>query len=158
MHPRTFVQVAFTHFLARLALIVVSLVLISGCVANKPSQVDPQARAAIGEAATANYPTRMGPAGTAAPAAAVDYPRQKELEIYNLGDSDIVDARIWVNGAYVRRVGTIPPRGSVMVLHANLLKAGQASEDFTMVRQPVTKVEIETPQGLYPVSGPAIKQ
>lgn len=161
------------QFVARFGFIS-SLIIAAGCAAQRPSQVDPQARAAIGEAATARYPgngasqttatpaaaaaTPAATAASTATAAAVDYPKSKELEILNLTDSAITDARVWVNGAYVRRVGTIPPRGSVLIRYGNLLRAGQAAEDFTMVRQSVAKVELETAQGLLPVAGPAVKR
>ena len=82
----------------------------------------------------------------------------KELEIINFSPNAIPSATVWVNGAYVRRIGTISPYGSARINYANLLVAGQPSVDFSATQQPVTKVELETPDGFYPVLGPAVKR
>jgi hypothetical protein len=176
-----------------------------GCTANRVSDVDPEAREAIGYAATARYTPAAGPAAAPAPAvqaapvssatpasatispsaggttvtvtpvapaatasaaqpanrpqvAAVDYPSLKELEILNLTPVALTTPALWVNAAYVRKLPTIPPQGSVRVKYAGLLQAGQPANDFAASAQPVTKVELQTDQGLVPVLGPALKR
>jgi hypothetical protein len=129
-----------------------------GCTADRPSQVEPDTRAAIGYAATARYPTTPAQRSDQTVAAVVNYPSTKQIEILNLSQNAIPTPSVWVNGAYVRRIQTIPPQGTVTLRYANLLQAGQAQNDFSMMQQPVTKVEIETNNGFYTVLGPAVKR
>src|SRR5207253_66524 len=83
-------------------------------------------------------------------AAVVDRDKQ-EIQILNLSDNAIASPTVWVNGAYVRRVPTIQPRGSTVIKFEGLLQAGQTSMDFKRADQPVTKVEIQTADGLFAV-------
>jgi hypothetical protein len=129
-----------------------------GCTADRPSQVEPDTRAAIGYAATAHYPSTPAQRSDQVLAAAVNYPSTKQIEILNLTQNAIPTPSVWVNGVYVRRIETIPPQGSVTLRYANLLQAGQAQNDFSMMQQPVTKVEMETSSGFYQVLGPAVKR
>jgi hypothetical protein len=112
-------------------------------------------------------PGTATPTGTAALAAqssnraqvaAVDYPRLKELEILNLTPLALTTPSLWVNAAYVRKLPTIPPQGSVKVKYAGLLQAGQPANDFAASGQLVTKVELQTDQGMIAALGPAIKR
>jgi hypothetical protein len=143
--------------LAVLAAAAVGFVM-SGCAADRPSQVDPDTRAAIGYAANAHYPSSQPQRSDKYVAGAVNYPSMKELEIINFSPNALASATVWVNGAYVRRAGTIAPYGAVRLNYANLLQAGQPSNDFSMYQQPVTKVEMETPDGFFTVLGPAVKR
>jgi hypothetical protein len=129
-----------------------------GCAAKKVSSVDPDARARIGYAATTTYPANPRQATTAVLAAAIDYPREKSIEILNLSDNAIATPTLWVNGNYLRQLATIPPRGAIAVRYAGLLQSGYTAMDFERANQPVTKVELHTTGGLYQVLGPAVKR
>jgi len=87
----------------------------------------------------------------------VDDRENDEIQILNLSDNAIPDPTIWVNGTYVRRVPTIAPRGSSTIGYSGLLQAGQTAMDFKRANQPVTKVELQTADGLFQVQGPSRK-
>jgi hypothetical protein len=143
--------------LRSLVLAVGSAVALTGCTTNRVAQVDPEARAAIGEAATASY-TGQPQRSDRLQVAAVDHPNSKEIELINLTPNAVPSPSVWVNGAYVRRLPTIPPQGTATVKYAGLLQAGQPANDFAIARQTVTKVELQTGEGLFTVLGPAIKR
>jgi hypothetical protein len=128
------------------------------CTTRNVAQVDPEAREAIGYAATARYTEGGVQRSDRAQVAAVDYPKLKELEILNLRETALTSPTLWVNGAYVRRLPTIAPKGAAKVKYGALLQAGQPGVDFAAADQPVTKVELQTDQGMVTVQGPAIKR
>jgi len=130
----------------------------AGCEAQRVSNVDPNARAAIGYAATAHYPGNAMNSTANVLVGALDRPGEKRIELLNLSDNAVPDAKVWVNGAYVRQIGTLPPRGTTSVDYSGMLQAGQTAMDFARAEQAVTKVEIETGNVLYRVLGPAVKR
>ena len=142
---------------AIVTLTVVSLIA-CGCNTTRVSHVDPDARARIGYAATAQYPANPKAATASVLAAAVDHPRDKQIEVLNLSDNAVTTPTVWVNGAYLRQLATLPPRGAVSIRYSELLQAGQTANDFERAAQTVTKVELQSGGSLYSVLGPAVKR
>jgi hypothetical protein len=143
-------------FRTLISLALFSLIIV-GCATKRVSSVDPDARARIGYAATAHYPGNPQAATTSVMAAAIDHPRDEQIEIINLSDNAIPSPTIWVNGAYLRQLTTLPPRGDVIIAYDGLLQGGNTASDFKRAQQPVTKVELQTGGALYTVLGPAVK-
>ena len=135
--------------------VVMIVVVVAGCATKRVSGVDPEARQQIGYAATATYPGNpyQRPDKVNA-SAAVDH-EDEEIQIYNLSDNAIVSPKVWVNGAYVRQLPTIGPRAAATVEYRGLLQAGEPSMDFKRAGQAVSKVEIQTADGLFTVQGPS---
>lgn len=127
---------------------------VMGCEAQNVAQVGQAPREAISYAATAKYP---GNAKTSPDvhAAAVDNSGNDTLTIYNVGDNTIPASTLWVNGQYVRQIPAIPARASATVGYGELIQAGPGVQTLHQLNQPVTKVELQTSNGLYTVEGPA---
>lgn len=89
--------------------------------------------------------------------AAIDHAKDKEVEILNLTDRSIQSPTIWVNGNFLNRTKTIPPRGQVSVKYSQLIEQGGGVRDLDMVNVPVKTVEVQTAQGLFTVLGPSRK-
>ena len=140
----------------RIVAVLVCLTLI-GCAVKRVSQVDPTARDAIAYAATARYPGNPQWRTDKVQAAAVVDTDAEQVQVFNLSDNAIASPTVWVNGTFLRRVPTIAPRGSVTIGYGALLQAGDPAMDFKRARQPVTKVELQTADGLYTVQGPSRK-
>ena len=137
-------------------LLILPAALILGCSTSEVSRVGQAPRAEITYAATAKYP---GGAKTSDNfrLTAIDDPDGKKLEIYNVTDTAIGPATVWVNGAFVHRIDGIAPRGSIAIQHAELLQAGPGTSDLAKLDQTARKVEIETRDGLFTVQGPSRK-
>ena len=136
----------------------VVLTCVFGCSTSKLSRVDPEARARIGYAATARYPGNAKLATDRVQVAVLADPDDNELKLLNLSDNAITTPTLWVNGAYVRQIPTLPPRGTHTVPYETLLQAGNTANDFDRANQAVVKAELETGEGLFTVLGPAIEQ
>ena len=134
---------------------VMIVVVVAGCAASKVSSVEPETRENIGYAATARYPGYPQNRPDKVQASAAVDQEDSKIEIYNLSDNAIPNPIIWVNGTYVRRLPTIGPRSSATVLYGGLLQAGQTQMDFKRSGQQVSKVEIQTADGLFTVQGPS---
>lgn len=85
---------------------------------------------------------------------AIDRPGDKKLELANLTDRSVTFPTVWVNGAYVARAETIPPRGQVTVKYSELIEQGRSVQDLAAADGTVNTVELQTPQGLFTVLGP----
>jgi hypothetical protein len=129
--------------------------LVTGCAVNRVAQVDPNTRETIGYAATAHYPGNPQWRPDKVQAAAVDDHKNEQLQVLNLSDNAIPTPTIWVNGQFVRRVETIGPRGSTTISYPGLLAAGNTAMDFHRAGQRVSKVEIQTADGLFQCQGPS---
>ena len=128
--------------------------LLVGCETQSVSRVGEEPRAAISYAATARYPgeDRALEDGRIA---AVDDPKEKRLHLLNVSDTSIPPATVWVNGLFLKRIDSIPPRATITIEHDDLLESGPGVRDLASLDQPVTRVEIETHEGLFRVKGPA---
>ena len=141
-------------------IIAVAALAAGGCQVGNVDQVGQQPRDAITYAARAKYPgnpTAM-PEMPRVQAAAVDYRGLNEIEILNLSDNAIPASTVWVNGSYLTRIDTIPPKGTTVVKYGQLLEAGAGTQDLKMAKQSPSKVELQTADGLTPIQGPAVKR
>ena len=87
--------------------------------------------------------------------AAIDDPKDHELELLNLTDNSIPASTLWVNGAFVKRIPALAPRGTLKVKYSELLEAGRGTNDLKSVGQAARKIELQTAQGLMAVQGPS---
>ena len=127
-----------------------------GCETSQIARVGDEPREAITYAATAKYPGEAQLSRSSdIKVAAIDNPNMDQLELLNLTDNSIPASTLWVNGAFVRRIPTIPPRGTLVVKYAELLEAGRGTQDLKSVNQQARKVELQTQQGLIAVQGPS---
>jgi hypothetical protein len=129
---------------------------VAGCSTNEVSRVGETPRAEIAYAATASYP---GDPRTSEDInlTAVDDPDARELVLYNVTDNAIGPATVWVNGAFIKRIDGIAPRGSIRIKHGELLQTGPGTTDLRALDQAARKVEIQTKDGLFTVQGPSRK-
>jgi hypothetical protein len=129
---------------------------VAGCSTNEITRVGEAPRAEIAYAATASYPGEPRTSDSIQ-LTAVDDPEEKELVIYNVTDNAIGPSTVWVNGAFLKRIEGIAPRGSVRIKHGELLQAGTGTADLRSLEQTARKVEIQTRDGLFSVQGPSRK-
>ena len=130
--------------------------LLAGCATQDVGRVGQEPREAIGYAATAEYPGNARKSDRVQ-VTAVNDDGAHEMILYNLSNQSVPASSVWVNGAFVTKIDTIPPKGSVTVKHSELLEAGPGTGDVKRLDQPVTRVELQTPDGLFAAGGPAQK-
>jgi hypothetical protein len=138
------------------AALVTGMGVLAGCETNKVTEVGPEARQAITAAATAKYPGEAIKSEDVQ-LAAINYPEKHMIEVHNLGTQSITSPTVWVNGTFMSRVDSIPPKSFVAVKYGELLEAGPAANDLRRLKEPVAKVEIQTDKGLFSVQGPTVK-
>jgi len=126
---------------------------LAGCPAQNVQQVGEQPRAAITYAARAHYPGNAQMSDRIK-AVAVTEPEGKMLTVYNYGADTIPSTALWANGAFVKEIAPIPPRGNVRAKYSELLEAGPGVRTFSEVSSRLERVELQTPDGLYTVQGP----
>ena len=129
---------------------------LTGCAADKVSQVGERPRELISFAATAEYPGNARESDSVQ-VVAFDDPRRKEFELHNLGTVSVPASAVWVNGGFVTKVESIPPKEHVTVRYSSLVEAGQGTNDFKRMGQPLRRVELATDGGLFTVLGPATR-
>jgi len=78
------------------------------------------------------------------------------IKIINNTQQTINDAKVWVNGAYVTHVDTIPSKGVVSIKRENLYD--QKGISLAKANAGVTKVQLETGDKLYNLEGPSFEQ
>jgi hypothetical protein len=140
--------------MGRQVLLIAMVLVLAGCRANNVGSVREQPRAEISFAATAAYP-RDAQTTEEFQITAVDDPRRRELILYNPTDRSIPASTVWVNQNFVHRVAGIGPRSSVTIDYRNLLEAGEGVQDLRRAGHEIHRVDLETPQGLVAVQGPA---
>ena len=131
--------------------------LLAGCGTSDVGKVGQEPREAITYAATAKYPGDAQKSDRVQ-VTAINDDGAHETVLYNLSNRSVPDSTVWVNGAFVTKIDMIPPKGSVTVKHSELLESGPGTGDVKRLDQPVTRVELQTPDGLFTVSGPAQKK
>ena len=142
----------------RTALVLLSAAAVSGCAAS--ASFAPTASSAPNQSQTElaayagrdNYPATM-PASNDMKAAAMVTADQKTLKVYNFGRDPIVDADVWVNGAFVYHVDNVAPQSSVTISTSELYNSVGAT--LASQTEPISKVQVKTANGLYTLWGPA---
>ena len=142
------------RFVSGCAAPALAITLIAGCHTQDIGQVGERPREAITYAARAKYPGNAAQHSERVHAVAINNPDGKSLDIYNLGAESIPATALWVNGAFVKQIAPISPKGSVTVKYVELLEAGPSAKSMTELERTVQKVEIQTADGLYYVEGP----
>ncbi len=121
----------------------------SGPLSQGPSE-DQQAQLAA-YAATNQYPTNMQ-ASNNLQAAAILNKGGDTITIRNFSEQTLHNAKVWVNGAYVREVDVIPAHGSVVLNRGQFFNsAGRSLSDQNVS---VANVQIQSSNQLYNLQGP----
>jgi hypothetical protein len=134
-----------------------SYLMVAGCETHQVARVGEGPREQIAYAATAKYPSGAAQQSEKLRLAAVDDMDAKRLTIMNLTDTAIPPSTVWVNGAYVHPLPTIPARGTYSIDYEQILMAGPNPTDLKQQGQAVSKVELQTEKGLFTVQGPSKK-
>src|SRR4051812_39001818 len=87
--------------------------------------------------------------------AAVVNRNEGTIKVVNSTQQAITDAKLWVNGAYVIHIDTIPGRGVVAIKRENLYNKDGLS--LAKANVGVTKVQLETADKFYNLEGPAFE-
>ena len=127
---------------------------LAGCHTQDIGQVGERPHEAITYAARAKYPGNSAQHSERVHAVAINNPDGKTLDVYNLGMESIPATAIWVNGAFVKQISSISPKGNVTVKYVELLEAGPSAKSMSELERTVQKVELQTTDGLYYVEGP----
>jgi PBP1b-binding outer membrane lipoprotein LpoB len=77
-------------------------------------------------------------------------------KIINSTPQAITDAKIWINGAFVTHVDTIPARGMTTIPRENFFDRNGIS--MAKSSTGITKVQMETADKFYNLHGPAFEQ
>jgi hypothetical protein len=141
------------RFIVKAAVSGLAMALFAGCAAENVGQVGDRPREAITFAARAKYPGAAQTSDRYKLGAVVD-PERKVLDIYNFSSQSIPATAVWVNGAFVRQVSTIAPKGHVTVRYVDLLESGPGTRSFSDLATPMQKVEVQTNDGNYAALGP----
>jgi hypothetical protein len=136
--------------------VIVALTLFAGCQTQDVSQVGDEAKERIAYAARAKYPASTQPSQQVQ-FVALDDRAGRRVEVYNLTDQIVPAEAVWVNGSFVAKVEPIGPKGHVTVKYSELLQAGPDARSLSTVNQLPERVELQTPQGLYRATGPAVR-
>jgi hypothetical protein len=78
---------------------------------------------------------------------------RKTIKIYNFENQPLRAVNLWVNGAYVQPIQGIPAHGRVVVRTDKLFNG--LGDAFAKHSEEVTRVQLETSDGLYTLLGPA---
>lgn len=85
--------------------------------------------------------------------AAIVTPDRRTIKLYNFENEPIRAVNVWVNGAYVQPLRALPAHSKAPIRADKLFnKLGQR---FSERGEEVTRVQLETPEGLFNVMGPA---
>lgn len=101
-------------------------------------------------AATAEYP--RGEASDDLRAAALINRDGGTIRVINFTDEPIRNARVWVNGAFVQEVGTIPPNGSVTLRNDRFFNSD--GQTLAQMNTAPVRVELQSDDKLHRLQGP----
>ena len=132
---------------------VLALGLFAGCAAQDVGLVGEQPREAITYAARAKYPGAAQDSDRYKSVAIVN-PDKEVLDVYNLGAQTIPATALWVNGAFVKQIAPIAPKGHITARFVEILESGPGARSFSQMETPVQKVELQTNDGNYAAQGP----
>lgn len=84
--------------------------------------------------------------------AAIASPDRSSIKLYNFTNRSFQDAKVWVNGGWLFHVQGLPANGSVVLNTSDLYNA--IGKSFASQKEPISRVQIETPHGFYNALGP----
>jgi len=105
-------------------------------------------------AAQSQYPNKQA-SDDLRVAALVDR-KEGTIKIINSTSQALTDAKLWVNGAFVTHVDTIPARGMLAIKRENLYNREGLS--LAKANAAVSKVQLESGDKFYNLEGPAFDQ
>ena len=105
-------------------------------------------------AAQSQYPTKQASDDLRA-TALVDR-KEGTIKIINSTSQAITDSKLWVNGAFVTHVDTIPARGMVTIKRENLYDKNGIP--LAKSNAGITKVQLESGDKFSNLEGPAFEQ
>jgi len=144
----------------RQGMIVLSALVLAGCTTsgerNPPtatrSQQEPTQLAAY--AASVQFPSDVT-ASKDLRVAAVLNNDNGTIKIYNFSNQTLRDVRVWINHSFVFRLNTLVPNSSVIIHRDQLYDA--TGRTLASVQSTVRSIQLQTPEGLYDVQGPALE-
>lgn len=140
--------------------------LAAGCAGGRPASragsgsgggdMDPPAEAMsdtqlAAYAGNAKFPNLQ--AKTDAQVAAIVSADRRTIKIYNFENQPLRAVNLWVNGAYVQPIQGIPAHGRTIVRTDKLFNG--LGDTFAKRSEEVSRVQLETRDGLYTLLGPA---
>jgi hypothetical protein len=78
------------------------------------------------------------------------------IKVINTTGQAITDAKLWVNGAFVTHIDTIPSKGVVTIKRENLYN--RDGIPFSKANIGINKLQLEAADRLYNLEGPAFEQ
>ena len=90
---------------------------------------------------------------TAARVAAIVSADRRTIKIYNFENQALRAVNLWVNGAYVQPIQGIPAHGRTVIRTDKLYNG--LGDTFAKRSEEVSRVQLETRDGLYTLLGPA---
>ena len=143
----------------RAAAIALGAFILVGCSTNASVQNpfkgdDTQKTQLAAFAAQSQYPNKQ--ASDDLRATALIDRKEGTIKIINSTQQSLTDVKLWVNGAYVTHVDTIPARGIVTIKRENLYNRDGIS--LAKANAGITKVQLEQGDRFYNLEGPAFEQ
>jgi hypothetical protein len=135
-----------------LAAAVVAIAL-AGCEnvqTNNPGMSDDAHLAAF--AANSTYPGATTQPSNDLKLGAQIPPNSNNIQLVNYGDEAVAPSDVWVNGAYVQHVQSIPPHGALNLIKSDFYSKGGDRLDQSGAT--VSQVQIDINGKLYNVLGP----
>ncbi len=137
-----------------LAVAVVAIAL-AGCTSNvqtnNPGPSDDAHLAAF--AANTNYPTTQPQIDQSKlTVGALIPPNSDSIQIVNYSDQAVNPSNVWINGAYVQHVETIPPHGVIALKKSDFYS--KSGDVLTSSGVTINQVQIEVDGQLYNALGP----
>jgi len=155
--------------MSRHAWAVLLVAVVFGCAGGNRNRTDPASQATrstgptdppaeamsdtqlAAHAGNAKFP-KTQPSGDRRLAAIVSRDR-KTIKIYNFEGAPIRAVNVWVNGSYVQPITGIPGQSKAVIRTDKLFNG--LGNTFASRGEEVSRVQLETPDGLYNVMGPA---
>lgn len=144
----------------RYTLLILAAVAVAGCasegplekMSGTPSSAE-QAQLAA-QAASVEYPMNTKSAGQLQSAAIVNRDKHT-ITIRNFGDQNLQNVNVWVNGAYVRHVDSLPSHSAITINEAQFYNRQGTNLLSDMVS--VNKVQVQSNNQLWDLQGPQVE-
>jgi hypothetical protein len=78
---------------------------------------------------------------------------RRTIKLYNFESNPVRAVNVWVNGSYVQPIQGIPGQSKAVIRTDKLFNG--LGNTFASRNEEVARVQLETPDGLYNVMGPA---
>ena len=123
---------------------------------NLTATMDPPAQAMTdtqlaAHAGDAEFPTARASDGKRV--AAIVTADRRTIKLYNFENAPISAVNVWINGAYVQPLRAIPAHSKAPIRTDKLFNKG--GQRFSERGEEVTRVQLETSEGVFNAMGPA---